>query len=276
MDLAEYVRCGTLAHGHVCPPLVLGVRAGFVAMSRLGVGRAVERELFAFVELGSDHYAQGFADGVQFVTACTFGKDLIFRFPHGKTGVRLVDQARGRAIRVSPRPETIARLEGTGWFRACASTGSFASACPELAELALVEFLTAPEDALFTVSPVFPLGFERPSPTFESIACDACAESVLAPYAREVNGGHLCILCEERRRTGLPLLPGGPEVIRPSSRGHEPLNSAAGLAVAFIGPGPGPRRSRSGGHAHSRQDPGLESDPRDGEQHEDQGVVHRS
>ncbi len=60
MDLAEYVRCGTLAHGHVCPPLVLGVRAGFVAMSRLGVGRAVERELFAFVELGSDHYAQGF------------------------------------------------------------------------------------------------------------------------------------------------------------------------------------------------------------------------
>jgi formylmethanofuran dehydrogenase subunit E len=202
MDLAEYVRCGTLAHGHVCPPLVLGVRAGFVAMSRLGVGRAVERELFAFVELGSDHYAQGFADGIQFVTACTFGKDLIFRFPHGKIGVRLVDQARGRAVRVSPRPETIARLEGTGWFRACASTGSFASDCPELAELASDEFLTAPEDALFTVSPVFPLGFERPSPSFESITCDACGEGVLAPYAREVNGGHLCVLCEERRRTG--------------------------------------------------------------------------
>ena len=61
----------------------------------------------------------------------------------------------------------------------CASTGSFASDCPELAELASDEFLTAPEDALFTVSPVFPLGFERPSPSFESITCDACGESVL-------------------------------------------------------------------------------------------------
>ncbi len=200
MDLVEFVRCGTLAHGHVCPPLVLGVRAGAVAMSRLGVGRAVERELFAFVELGSDHYAQGFVDGIQFVTGCTFGKDLIFRFPHGKTGVQLVDQARERAVRVIPRPETIARLEGTGWFRACASTGEFASDSVQLAGLASNEFLTAPEDALFTVSPVFPLGVERPRPTFESVTCDACGESVLAPYVHEANGRRLCVLCEERRR----------------------------------------------------------------------------
>jgi formylmethanofuran dehydrogenase subunit E len=122
MDLADYVRCATVAHGHACPPLVLGVRAGSIAMSRLGVGRAVERELFAFVELGSDHYAQGFADGVQFVTGCTFGKDLIVRLPHGKAGVRLVDQARGRAIRVAPRPENLAWLERTAWLRACEAT----------------------------------------------------------------------------------------------------------------------------------------------------------
>jgi len=34
MQLADFIRCGTLAHGHPCPPLVLGVRAGVVAMSR--------------------------------------------------------------------------------------------------------------------------------------------------------------------------------------------------------------------------------------------------
>jgi len=198
MDLTEYIRCGTLAHGHACPPLVLGVRAGFVAMSRLGVGRAHERELFAFVELGSDHYAQGFADGIQFVTGCTFGKDLIFRFPHGRAGVRLVDQVGGRAIRVIPRPETIARLEGTGWFHACAASGTFAGGCAELARLATDELLTLPEDALFTVSPVFPLGMEHPNLSFESVMCDACGESVLAPYAREVKGRSLCVVCEER------------------------------------------------------------------------------
>ncbi|GEJ56025.1 FmdE family protein [Anaeromyxobacter diazotrophicus] len=200
MDLAEYVRCGTLAHGHACPPLVLGVRAGAVAMARLGVGRAVERELIAFVELGSDHYAQGFGDGVQFVTGCTFGKDLIFRFPHGKAGVRLVDHVRGRAVRVHPLPATIARLEETGWFRACAKSGRFAGDSRALAAQASDAFLTAPEEALFAVSPVFPLGLECPRPSFDTVTCADCGESVLAPYAHPVEGLRLCTLCEERRQ----------------------------------------------------------------------------
>ncbi|HZZ85985.1 MAG TPA: FmdE family protein [Anaeromyxobacteraceae bacterium] len=200
MDLLEYVRAGTLAHGHNCPPLVLGVRAGAVAMDRLGVGHAVEHELLAFVELGSDHYAQGFADGVQFVTGCTFGKDLIFRLPYGKAGVQLVEQARQRAIRVTVRPETLARLEETDWFRACQTSGRFAGERVQLAELTSEALLTASEDALFTVGPVFPLGLDRPSPTFESVRCEACGESVLAPYAPEVGGRRLCPPCEERRR----------------------------------------------------------------------------
>ncbi len=188
MELGDLVRCGTLAHGHACPPLVLGVRAGLVAMSRLGVGRAVDRELFAFVELGSDHYAQGFTDGIQFATGCTFGKDLIIRLPYGKASVRLVDQERGRAIRVVPRPETVARLEQSAWFRACAADGSFSSACAELAAPVADEFLELPEDFLFSVSEVFPLSIEYPCPTFESVVCDACGEAVLASYAREHDG----------------------------------------------------------------------------------------
>jgi formylmethanofuran dehydrogenase subunit E len=198
MEPGEFIRCGTLAHGHACPPLVLGVRAGFVAMSRLGVGRAVDRELFAFVELGSDHYAQGFADGIQFATGCTFGKDLIIRLPQGKASVRLVDQVRGRAVRVVPRPETIAALERTEWFHACSASGSFASACAHLAGPVVDEMLQASEDALFAVSPVFPLRIEYPRPSFESVECEVCGESVLASYAREVDGHRLCVACEER------------------------------------------------------------------------------
>lgn len=119
MDLTTFLRCGTLAHGHSCPPLALGIRASAAALSKLGVGRARDRELFAFVQLGSDHYAQGFADGVQVATGCTFGKDLIVRIPHGKAILRLVDQPSGRAVRVAPRPETIALIEESDWFRAC-------------------------------------------------------------------------------------------------------------------------------------------------------------
>jgi formylmethanofuran dehydrogenase subunit E len=198
-DLTEYIRCGTLLHGHPCPPLVLGIRAGSIAMSRLGVGRAFDRELFAFVELGSDHYAQGFADGIQLRTGCTFGKDLIIRLPHGKASVRLVDQARGRAVRVVPRPEAIALLERSAWFRTCSSNGTFASGCAHLAGPVMAEILTAPEDGLFAVSSVFPLRIEDPRPIYESVVCEACGESVLASYAREVGGRRLCIACEDRR-----------------------------------------------------------------------------
>jgi formylmethanofuran dehydrogenase subunit E len=203
MDVAELVRSGTLAHGHPCPPLVLGVRAGVVAMERLGVGRAVDRELFAFVELGSDHYAQGFADGIQFATACTFGKDLIVRLPHGKASVKLVDQVRAQAIRVAARPETLARLEGSAWFRACAARGNFAQSCAELASPLVDELLTSPDDALFTVGAVFPLKIEYPRPRFESAVCEVCGESVLAAYVRRVDGQRVCVACEERvRRAG--------------------------------------------------------------------------
>jgi formylmethanofuran dehydrogenase subunit E len=199
MDPNEFIRLGTLAHGHACPPLVLGVRAGLVAMNRLGVGRALDRELFAFVELGSDHYAQGFADGIQFATGCTFGKDLIIRIPQGKASVRLVDQSTGRAIRVTPRPETIARLERSAWFRAGATHGRFAKECAHLAGPATDELLSASDDALFTASAVFPLRIADPRPTFESVVCEMCGESVLTPYAREVAHHRICIACAERR-----------------------------------------------------------------------------
>ncbi len=113
--------------------------------------------------------------------------------------MQLVEQARQRAGRVAVRPETIARLEETDWFRACQTSGRIGERA-QLAELASQELLAASAEALFTVGPVFPLGLDRPSPSFESVRCEACGESVLAPYAPEVGGRHLCTVCEERRR----------------------------------------------------------------------------
>ena len=200
MVLNQFVHCGTLMHGHACPPLVLGIRAGHVAMRQLEVGRALDRELFAFVELGSDHYAQGFADGVQFVTGCTFGKELIIRIPHGKASLRLVDQVKGRALRVTLRPEAIDRVEQSEWFRTCSSTGRFGGESDGVADPLIAEILAAPEERLFTVSPVFPLRIEHPAPSFESARCDACGESVLTAYIRENNRRRLCVACDERER----------------------------------------------------------------------------
>lgn len=200
MVLEQFIHCGTLMHGHACPPLVLGIRAGFVAMRQLEVGRALDRELMAFVELGSDHYAQGFADGVQFVTGCTFGKDLIVRIPHGKASVRLVDQVKGRAIRVALRPEAIDHVEQSEWFRTCSATGRFGGGSDRAADPLIAEILAAPEERLFSVGLVFPLRIDHPSPSFASARCEACGEAVLATYIREVDGKGLCVACEERQR----------------------------------------------------------------------------
>ena len=124
------------------------------------------------------------------------GKELIGRRPHGKAGVRLVDQARARAIRVSARPEAFARIERSEWFRSRVD-GAFATKCG-LASSLSEELLASPEDALFAVSPVFPLKIENPRPRFETATCEACGESVLAAYVREVAGRRVCVSCEEQ------------------------------------------------------------------------------
>lgn len=44
-------------------------------MNRLGVERSPDAQLVALVELGDDHCATCFGDGIQVITGCTFGKE---------------------------------------------------------------------------------------------------------------------------------------------------------------------------------------------------------
>ena len=41
----ELVNVGFVLHGHVCPAMPLGIRAGLVALKRLNVGRSKNKEL---------------------------------------------------------------------------------------------------------------------------------------------------------------------------------------------------------------------------------------
>ncbi|MDW8103354.1 MAG: FmdE family protein, partial [Anaerolineae bacterium] len=63
-------------HGHFCPFLALGVRAGLIAMQALGVQENPGMEdVVAILECNNC-----FSDGVQVVTGCTFGNNaLIYR-----------------------------------------------------------------------------------------------------------------------------------------------------------------------------------------------------
>lgn len=198
-DLKRELECGELLHGHPCPPLALGLRAGHAALKALGVPRAVERELLAMVEVASDHYGQGFADGIQVATGCTFGKDRIVRVPHGKLGLTLLDQRRRRAVRVAVLGSAGEVLESTEWFRVCQSTGEpWAPVPSEVLDPVLEFVLESAEDHLFSVSPIFPMEIEDGLPSFRTVRCHACGDLVLQAYVRESGDARLCLRCAER------------------------------------------------------------------------------
>jgi formylmethanofuran dehydrogenase subunit E len=197
--LERYLQAGEILHGHPCPPLAVGVRAGAIALDALGVSRAVQRELFAFVEMGGDHYAQGFGDGVQIVTGCTFGKDNIGRMPLGKFGLTLLDQRQRLAVRVSATPGLVDGLESTAWFRRCERSGApWLEVGRDEVDPVAEYVLTAPAELLFAVSPRFPMGIEEAPPGFVTSRCEGCGEHALLTYLRERKGRRLCLRCDDR------------------------------------------------------------------------------
>ena len=105
----ELYKAGLLLHGHKCPAMPMGLRAGLAALEALGVPRAADGQLTALVEIDSEHCATCYADGIQMATGCTFGKGNIRKLGYGKFVLTLVDNKTGRSVRVATRNEVIKR-----------------------------------------------------------------------------------------------------------------------------------------------------------------------
>ena len=85
-------------HGHACPGLALGYRAGKAALAWLGEGRAPDEEIVAIVETD----ACG-SDAIQVLTGCTFGKGNFFYKDYGKHAFSLLSRASGKGVRLSKK-----------------------------------------------------------------------------------------------------------------------------------------------------------------------------
>jgi len=91
--------------GHICWASAMGTRVGLVALRELGVQRTgTSDELHCIVEIGDNHGAQCFVDGVQYSTGCTFGKGDIEKAGWGKLAIMLINKNKEQAIRVSYKP----------------------------------------------------------------------------------------------------------------------------------------------------------------------------
>ena len=152
----DYYEHGLALHGHKCPAMPMGLRVGAAAMNALGVERAKDGQLLALVELGEDHCATCFADGVQMITGCTFGKGNIKKLHYGKWGVTVVEVATGRAVRVTPTAAAMLANKQTEFFKEYREKGVPASKVPlQVVEPLVERVMGAPDAQLLSVGKPF-------------------------------------------------------------------------------------------------------------------------
>jgi len=188
-------------HGHICPFLVLGLRASEIAMEKLGLGKVGEAETVGEEVLAIVECNNCFADGVQVATGCTLGNNCLIYLDVGKNALTLVRRSDWKGVRVYVDAEKISEK----YFQKDAS---------ELFDKVVVRREGAPEDAeklrkLWTeigyvmgniseeelkIEEVKVGEIER-APIFESIRCEKCGELTMKTRIRHVDGKPFCLSC---------------------------------------------------------------------------------
>ena len=195
----ELYKAGLLLHGHKCPAMPMGLRAGLAALEALGVPRAADGQLTALVEIDRDHCATCYADGVQMATGCTFGKGNIQKLGYGKFALTLIDNKTKRSVRVVTRPETIQRSKESEFIGYRKQGVPASKIDPALSEPLIETMMSAPTEAMFIVEAVKEYNLPAPRPhDFNTIICAECGEVAVERYARVKNGKVVCMPCAEK------------------------------------------------------------------------------
>lgn len=185
------------------PVMPMGLRAGAAAVNRLGVKRAKDKELFALVELGDGHHAHCFADGIQVVTGCTFGKENLRETGNGKFAVTLADRNSGRAVRVVLKAGVEARMKENPFFQEFRKRGVPPSEVPDALVEPLVRMVMGMlGETLLSVGEPYPVVGRGRSEAYETFDCDRCGETVVEKYGRIAGGRKVCIPFQETLMSG--------------------------------------------------------------------------
>jgi len=198
-DLEGLLRKAGELHGHFCPYVALGVRAGYTALKALGIEQNLGmEEVVALVEANNC-----FSDGVQMVTGCTFGNNALIYRDLGKTAVTVATRD-GQAVRVVVKanyadgfderyPEAHALFEKIVVNREEATQVEHEKLMRLWAESSF-EQLELPEEEVFNVKHT---KIEIPpfAPIFASVRCSICGENVMETRARVRDGEPICMEC---------------------------------------------------------------------------------
>jgi len=194
---SEFFDVGLKFHGHKCPAMPLGLRAGAAAMNALGVERSQDKELVLLAETGNDHAAGCFVDGLMTITGCTYGKSNIKKTYYGKMAFTLIDTKRNKAVRVQLKPEFFGKMLSSPFVQQ-RKQGVPPQEVPAEITDPLVEGVMARAEAEFLdIGPVIDYPFTRGKGVFDTDLCEGCGERVFANKLEKVNGKRLCVPCRE-------------------------------------------------------------------------------
>jgi len=189
-------------HGHICWASAAGVRAGLAALRELGARRArASGDLHCILEIGENHGAQCFADGVSYATGCTIGKGNIEKTGWGKLALTLIDKKKEKAVRVSYKPGRHNMIAESAFMRK-RGMGTPPTEIPEEEAWEMVDIVwDAPEEEVLDLGPVE--DYEWGDEFGEILGlkpCDSCGEMVSKVYLRVVGDKHMCIPCSGYER----------------------------------------------------------------------------
>jgi formylmethanofuran dehydrogenase subunit E len=209
-DLEGLLKKAGELHGHFCPYVALGVRAGYTALKALGIERNLGmEEVLAIVEANNC-----FGDGIQMTTGCSFANNALIYHDLGKTAVTVATRdgehpTIAQAVRVAVRadystsfdernPEAQQLFEKIVTNREEPTPEEQARLSQLWAETSYKQ-LSVPEEEVFTVEEK---QIELPAyaPIHASAVCSVCGESVMETKARLRGGEPVCIACADAER----------------------------------------------------------------------------
>jgi len=191
----EILETGLKFHGHKCPAMPMGLRAGLAAMTALGVKRAQDKELRVLSETGEGHAAGCFLDGIMTATGCTYGKSNIKKLYYNKMAFTLVDAKTGRAVRVSLKPDFFGKALNSPFVRQRKSGVPPQDIPAEIADPLVNKVLDMPEEAFLDISPIWKVEAPRGKAVFDARPCVRCGELTFVDKLQDSPAGPVCIPC---------------------------------------------------------------------------------
>jgi formylmethanofuran dehydrogenase subunit E len=226
-EIKEFLRAGDLRsllmraaslHGHYCPGLAFGVKAGYAGLRRLGFENTGMEELVAVVECNNC-----FADGIQMSTGCSLGNNALIYEDLGKTAVTVLSRRVNAAVRVVLKPRNWESESGSEkerearrlFNRVVRERQADPEASARMQELwTELSFQTVeePEDDLFVIREAS-AKFPAYAPIFDSAECSVCGEQFMETRGRLLTGKPTCLACAGAERwavagSGIHVLPG--------------------------------------------------------------------